>query len=161
MEKKDITISSLFIELRNKLNLTQTQLAKELNVSRSTIAKIENKEIDISDKLLFMFLSKYKMNIHNNYNIIFDYKKPEKKPNKILQMIKEFFEEVDDDIPVKYNFEPVKNDINGTIPKHTHTPENTEFLKYRIEYLEKEIKALQEKINLQDEYILKLLNEKN
>ena len=92
MEKKDITISSLFIELRNKLNLTQTQLAKELNVSRSTIAKIENKEIDISDKLLFMFLSKYKMNIHNNYNIIFDYKKPEKKPNKILQMIKELTE---------------------------------------------------------------------
>jgi DNA-binding XRE family transcriptional regulator len=47
------TLNEAFLQVRENLKLTQIDFAKKIGVSRSTIAKIENKEIDVSKKNVF------------------------------------------------------------------------------------------------------------
>lgn len=56
-------------QLRENKNLTQSELAEKLGVSRSIIAKIESKEIDISKKIMEKLINSFPEEIINYKNI--------------------------------------------------------------------------------------------
>lgn len=153
MEKKKIELRDLFLEIRNRINLTQKEFADTLNVSRSTIAKIENKQIAVSDKLLYYFFGKYRKYLedYDVYSDMFlddDSKKPAKglSNNLLFLKVKDFFREDDED---NTYFESMKSS-------------NNEFKKNmdRLVFLERENEILRAKLETQNEFIKQLL-EKN
>lgn len=154
MEKKDIEIRDLFTVIRKNQKLTQEEFAKTLKVSRSTIAKIENKEIFVSKNLLYIFLSKYSKHFEP-YNIFVEGDKNniestnKKLPTfkeRIFLKIKDYFEEIDN------------SDIRGV--QTTYENPNNEFNKNmeRLVYLERENEILKAKIETQNKFIEQLIN---
>lgn len=156
MTKKDIEIRDLFVEIRKKLNYTQHEFADVLNISRSTIAKIESKEIFVSEKLMLNFFTKYRTMLEP-YNIYVqnsnskEFKKQSTK-SKFLEQIVKFFEEVD--TPGEYP--------NSSNQNTVYNP-NEEFVKNmkRLVFLEQENKELKAKIESQNEFIRQFLNDNN
>lgn len=67
----------LIKELREKLNLTQEELAKKLNERASLIHKIENKELDPNEAVINKFENFFKIKLIENYqeDAKFDFKK--------------------------------------------------------------------------------------
>lgn len=59
------TIGKRLKELRKEKGLTQAQLAKELNIDKSTIGKYETDKIEPSFSKLFVFI--------NYFNVTADY----------------------------------------------------------------------------------------
>lgn len=157
MKKKEIEIRDLFIEIRKFKKLTQEDFGKTLKVSRSTIAKIENKEIFVSDKLLGMFFLKYR-SLLKPYSIFvysdetgktdrdFEPKTPTLK-EKIFIKFKDFFEDVEE-------FDTISSVQN------TYNNPNTEFKKNmeRLAFLERENETLKEKLKIQNDYIKSFIN---
>lgn len=154
MEKKDIEIRDLFIEIRKLKKLTQEEFGKTLKVSRSTIAKIENKEMYVSDKLVFYFISKYK-NLLNPYNI--HILKDEIQGNAKDGFITNFGKKII--IRLKDYFEEIEDDKDPLMIQQIDNP-NTAFKKNmeRLAFLERENEELKEKIRSQNDYIKNFLN---
>lgn len=154
MEKKKIELRDLFLEVRNRNNLTQKEFAETLKVSRSTIAKIENKQIEVSDKLLYYFFGKYRKYV-DEYDVYTDKylddedKRPVKNLSKnlVFMKFKDFFTEVED--------------TGGGVQTSYENP-NFEFKKNmdRLVFLERENEILKAKIETQNDFIKQLL-EKN
>ena len=53
------SLNECFVQIRENLHFTQSEFAKKIGVSRSTIAKIENNEIEVSKKNIFNLWQNY------------------------------------------------------------------------------------------------------
>lgn len=152
MEKKKIELRDLFLEIRNRNNLTQKEFADTLNVSRSTIAKIENKQIEVSEKLLYYFFGKYRKYL-DEYDVYTDMFLDDEDDN--------LSEDVSENLLfMKYKdfcIEDEKGNLWGQRDQsHPAYKKDME----RLKFLERENEILRAKLETQNDFIKQLL-EKN
>lgn len=146
MEKR-IEFVKLLVQIRNNKRLTQNELAELLNVSRSTIAKIENLETVPSSKFITHFLDYFKKDIEEmGYNEVWLYTDVENLTFKtVVSLIKD---------KIKDFLTEDENRENNTSPTHTEHKKINEFSEIlaaknrEIELLEKQIQLLEKQIRL-------------